>query len=76
MSGSVKAAGTALTAISQEEDFMSWEEVHRVKIYAHPMVVHIRSMELNNPIALYCTPDTFGRVTDMISKKVPLTAIR
>ena len=76
MSGSVKAAGTTLTAISQEENFIAWEDVHSVKIYAHPMVVHIRSKELINPIALYCTTDTFGRVTDMISKKVPLTAIR
>jgi hypothetical protein len=76
MSGSVTAAGTTLIAISQEENFISWEDVHSVKIYARPMVVHIRSKELINPIALYCTPDTFGRVTDMISKKVPLTAIR
>jgi hypothetical protein len=76
MSGSVKAAGTTLIAISQEENFISWEDVRSVKIYARPRVVHIRSKELINPIALYCTPETFGRVTDIISKKVSLTAIR
>jgi hypothetical protein len=76
MSGSVKSAGITLNAISQEENFISWEDVQSVKIYTRQKVVHIRSKELINPIALYCTPDTFGRVTDMISKKVPLTAIR
>jgi len=76
MSGSVNAAGTTLMAISQEENFITWQDVHSVKIYVHPRVVHIRSKELINPIALYCTVENFGKVTEMIGKKVPLTAIR
>jgi preprotein translocase subunit SecG len=76
MSGSINAAGTTLIAISQEENFISWQDVHSVKIYTHPKVIHIRSKELINPIALYCTPENFGKVTEMISNKIPLAAIR
>ncbi len=76
MSGSVHAAGTTLIAISQEENFVSWQDVQSVRLYTHPRVIHIRSKELINPIDLYCTPENFGRVTEMISKNVPLAAIR
>lgn len=76
MSGSVSAAGNTLTAIAQEENFIPWQDVHSVRIYAHQRVVHIRSKELSNPIALYCSPENFGRVIELIGKNVPLTAVR
>jgi hypothetical protein len=76
MSGSINAAGTSLIAISQEENFISWQDVRSVKIYARQRVIYIRSKELISPIALYCTPENFGRVTDIIAKKVSLPFIK
>jgi len=76
MSGSIYAAGISLIAISQEESFISWQDVRSVKIYDHQRVILIRSKELGSPIALYCTPENFGRITDMIAKKVPLSVIK
>lgn len=76
LSGSINAAGTSLIAISQEENFISWQDVRSVKIHTRPQVIFIRSKELISPIALYCTPENFGSVTDMIAKKVPLSVIK
>ena len=76
MSGSIKAAGTSLIAIAQEENFISWQDVRSVKIYTSQRVIHISSKELINPIALYCTAENFDRATDIISKKVSLSSIK
>jgi hypothetical protein len=76
MSGSIKAAGTSLIAISQEENFISWQDVRSIKIYPRQRVIHISSKELINPIALYCTAENFGRATDIIAKKMSLSSIK
>jgi hypothetical protein len=76
MSGSINAAGTNLIAISQEENFIPWQDIQSVKIHTRQRVVLIRSKELINPMALYCTPENFSKVIEMIGKKVTLTAIR
>jgi len=76
MSGSINAGGTTLIALSQEENFISWQDVQSVKIYSRQQVVHVRSKEPKNPIALYCTSDNFVKATEMISNKIPRTAIR
>ncbi|WAC05238.1 MAG: hypothetical protein OS112_01020 [Methanoregula sp.] len=76
MSGSINAAGTSLVAVSQEENFIPWQDVRSVKIYARQRVIYIRSKELISPIALYCPQENFSRVTDMIAKKVSLPFIK
>ena len=76
MSGLITAAGTSLIAISQEENFISWQDVRSVKIYSRQRIIHISSKELLNPIAVYCTEENFGRASDIIAKKVSLSSIK
>lgn len=69
MSGSIKAAGKSLIAISQEENFISWQDVRSVKIYSRQRVIHISSKELIYPIALYCTAEILARSLTSSLKK-------
>ncbi|OPY39172.1 MAG: hypothetical protein A4E35_00406 [Methanoregula sp. PtaU1.Bin051] len=76
ISGLIDAAGPNLKSLTQEENFIAWLDVSNVWIYRRQRVILIRSKERVKPLALYCTPENFKPVEEMIRKKVPLTSIR
>jgi preprotein translocase subunit SecG len=76
MSGSISAAGTTLIALSQEENFIPWQDVYSVKIYPSQQVVYVKSKEHDHQITLYCSLENFNKVTKLIAKKVKMPLIR
>jgi hypothetical protein len=66
LAGSASVAGAGLLARSEQDVFIPWGAITRVRVNARRRIVTIRAGWLDKPIALYCTLDNFGEVMDVL----------
>lgn len=62
LAGSASVTGAGLLARSEQDVFIPWGAITRIRANAGRRVVTIRAGWLDKPIALYCTPDNFDQV--------------
>jgi hypothetical protein len=71
MLGSLAGTGAGLIAISRESNHLYWKDVKYIKVHQRQRAIVFRSKYLIMPLALFCTPENFGEVTELVKKYAP-----
>ena len=74
MLGSLAGTGAGLIAISRESNNLHWKDVKYIKVHQRQRAIVFRSKYLIMPLALYCTPENFAAVTELVKKYAPKNA--
>jgi hypothetical protein len=74
MLGSLAGTGAGLSAISQENTVLPWEEVRYISVYRRTQSIVFRSRYLISPVVLYCSEENFLPVLTMVKKYAPQAA--
>lgn len=69
LAGKPGAAGAGLLAQSEQDAFIPWPDVARVKTRGR--YVEVRSRHALKPIGLYCTAETFGLLRNALRAHAP-----
>ena len=69
LAGKPGMAGAGLLAQSEQDAFIAWPDVARVKTRGH--YVEIRSRHALKPIGLYCTGETIGLLRNALRSHAP-----
>ena len=64
--GGAGAAGAGLLARSEQNVIIRWEDVRKIKVRPGRRFVLIRGGWADKPIGLYCTPENFAQVMDIL----------
>lgn len=72
--GSLAGTGAGLSAISQENTVLPWEDVRYISVYRRTQSIVFRSRYLIGPVVLYCSKENFLPVLAMIKKYAPQVA--
>ena len=59
MLGSLAGTGAGLSAISQENTVLPWEDVRYISVYRRTQSIVFRSRYLISPVVLYCSEENF-----------------
>ena len=71
LSGSAGRAGAGLLARSEQDAFIGWSEVRKVKVSEGKRYILVKKGFGSKPVGLYCTEDNFGPVLQTIRSKSP-----
>jgi hypothetical protein len=74
MLGSLAGTGAGLSAISQENTVLPWEDVRYISVYPRTQSIVFRSRYLIGPVVLYCSEENFLPVLAMVKKYAPQVA--
>lgn len=74
--GSMGGTGAGLLAMSQECNFLAWNEVRYISLYPSVRSIVFRSPLLISPVVLYCTEENFAGVLALVRKHAPAGAAR
>ena len=66
LTGKSGALGAALLAESEQNVFIPWSEVTRVKVKSGRRYIELRGGWGDKPIGLYCTPQNYAEVLEII----------
>lgn len=69
LAGSASAAGAGLLARSEQDAFVEWKNVKRVKVRKRLRYIFVREGFGNKPIGLYCTKENFPQVLALVQSK-------
>jgi len=69
--GSLGGAGAGAIAISQESNHLSWKEIRYAKVNRRNRAIIFRTKYLIFPVPLYCTPENFTTVLELVQKYAP-----
>jgi hypothetical protein len=72
--GSLAGTGAGLSAISQENLVLPWEDVRYISVYRRTQSIVFRSRYLIGPVVLYCSEENFLPVLAMTKKYAPQVA--
>ena len=72
--GSLAGTGAGLSAISQENTVLPWEDVRYISVYPRTQSIVFRSRYLIGPVVLYCSEENFLPVLAMVKKYAPQVA--
>jgi hypothetical protein len=72
--GSLAGTGAGLSAISQENTVLPWEDVRYISVYRRTASIVFRSRYLIGPVVLYCSDENFLPVLAMVKKYAPKVA--
>jgi hypothetical protein len=70
------AAGASLINISRESEFIRWKDIRSITTYKGQHSILIRKKELVLPMGVFCTPENFPTVMDIIEKYAPDVPIK
>jgi hypothetical protein len=71
VAGSAAAVGAGLLARSEQEVFIPWNEVSKVKVNPRRRHVLVKGSFLQKPIGLYCTAENFAGVLAVLRERCP-----
>lgn len=74
MLGSLAGTGAGLSALSQENTVLPWDDVRYISVYRRTQSIVFRSRYLISPVVLYCSEENFLPVLAMIKKYAPQVA--
>ena len=69
LAGSLGATGAGMLARSEQDAFVEWTKVKKVKVNAGSRYVFIREGFGNKPIGLYCNKENFEQVRALVQSK-------
>jgi hypothetical protein len=72
--GSLAGTGAGLSAISQENTVLPWEDVRYISVYPRTQSIVFRSRYLISPVVLYCSEENFLPVLKMVKRYAPQVA--
>jgi hypothetical protein len=72
--GSLTGTGAGLIAVSRESGNLHWKDVRYIKVHQRQRAIVFRSKYLIMPLALFCTPENFGEVVELVKKYAPKNA--
>jgi len=76
LGGSLPGTGGSLINISREMDFMEWKEIRSVTVYERERGLVFTRKALIFPLALWCTPENFATVLDLVRRYAPLLKVK
>ncbi len=71
LAGSAATAGVGMLARAEQDTSVEWGKIRKVKIRAAMHYIYVRGSFGNKPIGIYCMPDNFQKVLDMVRAKCP-----
>jgi hypothetical protein len=66
--GSLAGTGAGLSAISQENTVLPWDDVRYISVYRRTRSIVFRSKYLISPVVLYCSEENFLSILAMVKK--------
>lgn len=69
LAGSASAAGAGLLAKSEQDAFIGWDEIRKVKVRKGMRYILIRKGFGSKPIGLYCTAENFSGILELVKTK-------
>ncbi len=69
LAGSLSAAGAGLLARSEQDAYVEWAKVKKVKVRKGMRYIFIREGFGNKPIGLYCNKDNFEKILALVRSK-------
>jgi hypothetical protein len=71
LAGSPGATGAGLLARAEQDAFLAWDSIGKVTVSEDGLYIELRGRSATKPIGLYCTPENFTAVRDLVRGKVP-----
>lgn len=71
LAGKPGMVASGMLAGSEQDIFIAWSDIAKVKISEKGRFIEIRSRRAIKPIGLYCTAETFSPMRDLIRSKAP-----
>ena len=76
LAGSATTAGAGLLARSEQEADITWREIRRVRVVEKARYVEVRGRLLSKPIGIYCTPENFEAVREIVRIRASASSSR
>ena len=70
LAGSATGAGAGLLARSEQDAFLAWEKLKKVKVRKSIRYIFVRGGFGNKPIGLYCNKENFEQVLALVQSKL------
>ncbi|MEI8191286.1 MAG: hypothetical protein WCI75_16340 [candidate division NC10 bacterium] len=66
LAGKAGAVGAGLLAESEQNVFIPWKDITKIKVKTWRRFIHVKREWGYKPIGLYCTPENFPQVMDIL----------
>jgi hypothetical protein len=70
MAGKPGMAGAGMLARAEQDAFMSWDSIGKVSVSDGSFYIELHGKSVTKPIGLYCTPENFRDVRDLLLGRV------
>lgn len=69
LTGNPTAAGAGLLAGSEQSTFIPYEDVRTVRVSPASNYVELKGDRFDKPVALFCPPETFDQVVQVVRER-------